>query len=56
MALLLAFMRLQSLSLDESESLLDDGSDESSLLCLRRFFLFSGFFLFFDVCENVVYG
>ena len=32
------------MSSDESESSLEDGSDESSLRCLRRFFFFMHFF------------
>ena len=32
------------MSLDESESSLEDGSDESSLRCLRCFFFFLLFF------------
>ena len=39
-------MRLESLSSDESELLLDDGSDESAFLCLRHFFFLSRFFFF----------
>ena len=34
------------MSSDESESLLEDGSDESSFRCLRRFFFFLLFFFF----------
>ena len=41
-------LHLQSLLSDESELSLDDGSDESSLLCLRRFFFLSSLFFFSD--------
>ena len=43
---------LESLSSDESELLLDNGSDESSFLCLRRFFFLSRFFFFDNESDN----
>ena len=38
--------------MDESESLLEDGSDKSSFLFLQRFFFLSRFFFFDDDSDN----
>ena len=45
-------LRLQSLSSDESEFSLEDGSDESSFLFLRRFFFLSHLFFFDDESDD----
>ena len=41
------------MSLDKLGLLLNDGSEDSSFLCLRRFFILSRFFFFNDESENV---